>query len=63
MTARFAYQYTIPIEKKGYERYGFNPWVRKIHGRRKQQLTPVFSLEKSHGQRSLADYSLKGHKL
>ena len=33
------------------------PWVRKIPWRRKWQPTPVFLLGKSHGQRSLADYS------
>ena len=32
---------------------GFDPWVWKILWRRKWQLTPVFLLGKSHGQRSL----------
>ena len=45
-----------------HRRHGFNPWVRKIPWRRKWQPTPVFFPEKSHGQRSLADYSPKGHK-
>jgi len=40
----------------------FDPWVRKIPWRRKWQLTPIFLPEKSHGQRSLAGYSLEGHK-
>ena len=44
------------------KRCGFNPWVRKIPWRRKWQPTPVFLLEKSHGQRSLAGYSQWGHK-
>ena len=38
-------------------RRGFEPWSGKIPWRRKWQLTPVFLPEKSHGQRSLADYS------
>ena len=41
----------------------FDPWVRKIPWRRKWQLTPVFLPEKSHGQRSLAGYSLEGHRV
>ena len=36
---------------------GFYPWVRKIPWRRKWQPTPVFLPGKSHGQRSLVDYS------
>ena len=43
-------------------RSGFSPWVRKIPWRWKWQPTPVFSSGKSHGQRSLADYSPWGHK-
>ena len=35
----------------------FDPWVRKIPWRRKRQPTPVFLPGKSHGQRSLLDYS------
>jgi len=38
-------------------RCGFNPSIRKIPWRRKQQPTPVFLLRESHGQRSLAGYS------
>ena len=41
-----------------HERDGFYPWVRKIPWRRKWQLAPIFLL----GQRSLAGYSLWGHK-
>ena len=41
---------------------GFNPWVRKIPWRREWQLTLVFLLEESHGQRNLAGYSPWGHK-
>ena len=40
----------------------FDPWVRKIPGKRKWQLTPVFLPGKAHGQRSLAGYSPWGHK-
>ena len=35
----------------------FNPWARKIPGRRKWQCTPVLLSGKSHGQRSLAGHS------
>ena len=43
-------------------KYGFNLWVRKIPWRRKLQPIPVFLPWKSHGQKSLADYSPWGHK-
>ena len=42
-------------------RHGFNPWVRKIPWRRKWQPIPVSLSGKSHGQRSLAGYSPRGH--
>ena len=38
----------------------FTPWVGKILWSRKWQPTPVFLPGKSHGQRSLAGYSLIG---
>ena len=38
-------------------RRGFDPWLGKIPWRRKWQPTPVSLSGKSHGQRSLADYS------
>ena len=41
---------------------GFDPWVGKIPWRRAWQLTPVFLPGESHGQRSLAGYSSRGHK-
>ena len=44
------------------KRHGFNPWVGKIHWRRKWQHTPVFFQGKSHGQRSLVGYGPWGHK-
>ena len=37
---------------------GFNPWMGKVHWRRKWQPTLVFVLGKSHGQRCQAAYSL-----
>ena len=44
------------------QRHSFDPWVGKIPGRRKWQLTLVFLPGESHGQRSLAGYSPWGHK-
>ena len=38
-------------------RPGLDPWVRKIPWRRKLQPTRVFLPGKSHGQRSMVDYS------
>ena len=43
-------------------RHQFDPWVGKIPWRKKWQPTPVFLPGKSHGQRSLVDYSLCGSK-
>jgi len=43
-------------------RCGFDPWSRKIPWRRKWQPIPLFLLGKSHGQRSLVDYSPWGCK-
>ena len=40
----------------------FDPRVGKILWRREQQPTPVFLLEKFHGQRSLGGYSPWGHE-
>ena len=40
----------------------FDPWVGKIPWRKACQPTPVFLPEKSHVQRSLVGYNLKGHK-
>ena len=44
-------------------RHGFNPWVGKILWRRTQQPTPVFLPGESPGQRSLAGYSPRGHRV
>ena len=38
----------------------FDPWIRKIPWRRKQQPTPVFLPREFRGQRSLAGYSSRG---
>ena len=43
-------------------RWRFNPWVRKIHWKRKWPSTPVFLPGESHGQRSLVGCSIMGHK-
>ena len=43
-------------------RQGFHPWSWKIPWTMKCQPTPVFLPGKSHGQRSLAGYSLWGYK-
>ena len=40
----------------------FDPWIGKIPWRRKWQPTPVLLPGKSHGQRSLVDYSSWGCK-
>ena len=45
-----------------HKRHECNPWVRKIPWRWKWQLALVFLPRESYGQRSLADYSLWGHK-
>ena len=41
---------------------GFDLWIGKIPWRREWQRTPVFLPGKSHGQRSLANYSPWGHR-
>ena len=41
---------------------GFDPWVKKISGRRKWQPTPGFLPGESYGQWSLVVYSSWGHK-
>ena len=42
--------------RRRHKRRRFDPWVRKIPGRRAWQPTPVFSPGEFLGQRSLADY-------
>ena len=46
--------YRLP---RSHKRQRFNPWVRKIPWRRKEQHTPVFLPRESNGQRSLVGYS------
>ena len=45
-----------------YKGHRFHLWVGKIPWRRKWQPTPVFLPGESHGQRSLAGYSLYSRK-
>ena len=45
-----------------HKRGGLDPWVGKIPWRKQWLPTPVFLPGESHGQRSLAGYSLWGHK-
>ena len=52
-------QSRICLQRK---RPGFDLLVRNIPWRREWQPTPLFSPGKSHGQRSLADYSPWGHR-
>ena len=58
---------SLPLSHRGSphlqcRRREFDPWVGKMLWRRKWQPTPVFLSRKSHGQRSLAGYSLWYHK-
>ena len=50
------------LPAKTHRRCRFDSWVGKIPWRRKWQSTPVVMPGKSHGQRSLAGYSLWGLK-
>ena len=43
-------------------RHGFSPWVGRSPWRRAWQPTAVFLSGESHGQKSLAGYSPRGHK-
>ena len=58
----------LPRQLRGEEsacecrRCRFDPWVRKIPGRRKWQPTPVFLPEKLHVQRSFVGHSLWGRR-
>ena len=45
------------VKNPQHRRYGFNPWLGKIHWRRKWQPTSVFLPGKSHRQRILTSYS------
>ena len=50
------------LQCRRHRRRRFNPWVRKITGRRKWLPNPVFLPGESHGQRSLVGYSPWDHK-
>ena len=63
--AHFWRSYSVPGDASGKEsacqcrrcqRRGFDPWVEKIHLRRKWQPTPVILLGKLHGWKSLVGY-------
>ena len=43
-------------QSRRHKKCRFDPWVGKIPRRRAWQLTPVFLLGESHGQRGLAGY-------
>ena len=60
--ASFAGQLVKNLPNQECRRPGFNSQVRKIPWRRKWQPTPIFLPGESHRQRSLAGYSLWGHK-
>ena len=45
-----------------HRKYGFDPWVGKITGEGNSNVLLCFLPEKSHGERSLADYSPKSRK-
>ena len=47
-----------PTKCRRYKRWGFDPWVRKIPWGQAWQPTPVFLTGKSHGQRSMASYTV-----
>ena len=51
-----------PTSAGDVKRHGFHPWVRKSPWRREWQLTPVFLLGESYGQKSLVGYSPWGRK-
>ena len=51
-----------PYQFRRRKRCGFGPWIEKIFWSRKSQPAPVFLPGKSQEQRSLAGYSLWGHK-
>ena len=64
----FIYFYYLPwcLRQKRihlqFKRPGFDLWVRKIPWRREWWPTPIFLIGEFYGQRSLAGYSLWGHK-
>ena len=51
-----------PWQCRRHSRFGFDPWVRKMHWRKKWQPIPEFLPGKSYGQRNLMGYSSSGCK-
>ena len=62
MASPVTQQERILLQCRRHKRHTFDSWVRKIPWRKKWQPTPVFLPGESHGQRSLAGYSLLGYK-
>ena len=57
-----AFPMALCLQCRRHRTLGFDPWVGKIPWRRKWQPTPVFLPGESHGQWSLAGYTLWGRK-
>ena len=51
----------LPANSGHVKRHRFNPWISKIPWRKEWQPSLVFLPGKTPGQRSLVDYSPKGH--
>ena len=51
----------LPSNAGHVKRHRFNPWISKIPWRKEWQPTLVFLPGNPPGQRSLVDYSPKGH--
>ena len=52
----------LACQFRRHRRWGFDPWVEMICWRRKWQPIPLFLPGESHGQRSLAGCSPRGHR-
>ena len=52
--------YQLSYQRIPVQETWFDSWIRKIPWRRKWQLTPVFLLAESHGQRCMEGYSQSG---
>ena len=57
-----AQQSRIRLKCRSHRECGFDLWVEKIPWKSAWQPTPILLPRESHGQRSLAGYSPKGHK-
>ena len=53
----------VHLQSRQHRRCRLDPWIRKFPWRRKWQSSPVFFLGKFCGQRSLAGYSPKCHRV